>query len=114
MSASPELAKIIFRLDPHDWHGRSSETLWAEPVPNATPGSAFRLRNSPFFARGVSFLDTVRAAPRADSAGLEFAGAIDHSGHSTFMLLVPVVCPPFEGYWKNLAASRATFVSKPT
>jgi hypothetical protein len=67
-----ELTKIRFRLDPNDWHGRPSETLWAEAVSGATAGSAFRLRNSPMFACGVSFLDIVRAARSADGEGLEF------------------------------------------
>jgi hypothetical protein len=58
--------RVYFRLDPIDWHGRSNEGLWAEQVENATPGTAFRLLNSPFFVRGVSFLNIVRAELRED------------------------------------------------
>jgi len=58
MSDDPVI--VTFDLDPRDWHGRPSEGLWAEPVANATPGSALRLMNSPFFVRGVSYQDIVR------------------------------------------------------
>jgi hypothetical protein len=104
--------KIIFQLDPTDWHGSASEGLWAEPVDKASPGTAYRLINSPFFVRGVSFLDLVRAASRTDGGpGLEFAGVIDHSGHSTYMLLVPVVCPDFDAYWARLQELGCTYES---
>jgi hypothetical protein len=73
MASSDELTKVRFQLDPNDWHGRPSETLWAEVVSGATVGGAFRLRNSPMFVRGVSFLDIVRGAPRADGEGFELA-----------------------------------------
>lgn len=112
MASSAELTKIRFQLDPNDWHGLPSETLWAEAVSGATAGSAFRLRNSPMFVCGVSFLDIVRGAARADGEGFEFAGVIDHSGHSTYMLLVPTICPSFEEYWKRLQDLGCTFESK--
>src|SRR4051794_27214440 len=102
MEGSPELTKIFFRLDPSDWHGYPGETLWAEPVVGTDASSAFRLRNTPMFVRGVSFLDVVRAIERTDGEGLEFAGVIDHSGHSTYMILSPPTCPSFEEYWQRL------------
>lgn len=111
MASSAELTKVRFQLDPNDWHGLPSETLWAEVVSGATVGGALRLRNSPMFVCGVSFLDIVRGAPSADGGGFEFAGVIDHSGHSTYMLLVPTICPSFEEFWKRLQDLGCTFES---
>jgi hypothetical protein len=104
------LTKVRFELDDEDWHGRPSETLWAEPVAGATVG-VYRLRNSPFFMRGVSYQDIVRAVPSVDHLGLAFAGAIDHSGHSTYMLLVPPDSREFATYWERLSKRGCTFES---
>src|SRR5258708_17788803 len=68
--------------------------------------------NTPMFARGVSFLDVLRAKARTDGEGLEFAGVIDHSGHSTYMILSPPTCPSFEEYWQRLQNIGCTFESK--
>jgi hypothetical protein len=105
------LTRIYFLLDPTDWHGRDNEGLWAEPLERATLGAAFRLRNSPFFFRGVSFLDIVRAAPSSDGQRFEFAGVIDHSGHSTYMVLARPECPEFEVYWSGLKKLGCTYES---
>jgi hypothetical protein len=43
--------KVLFELESGDWHGHGDETLWAELV-GSSDGRAFRLLNSPFFARG--------------------------------------------------------------
>jgi hypothetical protein len=67
---SNDRERVYFPLDPTDWHGRPNEGLWAEPLKGATPATAYRLRNSPFFVRGVSFLDTVRVASRSGGPGL--------------------------------------------
>lgn len=104
------LAKVRFELDDADWHNRPSETLWAEPVADST-GGAFRLRNSPFFVRGVSYQDIVRAVPRADGPGLRFAGVIGYAGHSTYMLLVPPESRDFSAYWQRLSRLGCTFES---
>jgi hypothetical protein len=56
------LIKVRFELDISDWHGHASETLWAAPVPESE-GRHFQIRNSPFFARGISNLDVVLAKP---------------------------------------------------
>jgi hypothetical protein len=74
--------KIRFLLDTADWHGFPSERLWAEPIWDGTK-KIFRLMNSPFYARGVSFLDIVDVVPAADGSGLVYAGTIEKSGHST-------------------------------
>jgi hypothetical protein len=107
------LVRIYFHLDPEDWHGRPNEGLWAEPLNQTSSVDIFRLRNSPFFAKCVSFEDIVRAVPRPDGGhGLEYAGVIDHSGHSTYMLLVPPNQQNnFEIYWKRLECLDCTFES---
>lgn len=109
---SNDRERVYFPLDPTDWHGRPNEGLWAEPLEGATPATAYRLRNSPFFVRGVSFLDTVRVASRSDGPGLEFVGVIDHSGHSTYMLLVSPSCSEFGAYWQKLKKLDCTYESK--
>lgn len=102
--------RVYFELDPLDWHGGGVEGLWAEPVENSTSGSVYRLLNSPFYARGVSYLNIVRVTPRLDGgAGLQFAGVIDHSGHSTYMILVPPNSTEFDTHWKRLEALGCTY-----
>jgi len=71
----------------------------------------YKLMNSPFFARGVSHLDIVRAAPREDGTGLQFAGVLDHAGHSTYMILATPKPPGFEEYWGKLEALGCTYES---
>jgi hypothetical protein len=94
--------KLRFFLDPADWHGSSAELLWTEPIWGGTT-KVFRLMNSPFFARGVSYLDVVRAIPAPDGLGLDYAGTIEKSGHSTIWLMVPSGPPAgFHNYWVSL------------
>lgn len=106
------MLRIYFSLGLKEWHQLPNEGLWAEPLGEAKPDGAYRLKNSPFYVRGVSFLDVVRAAPRSDGGpGLEFAGVIEHNGNSTYRLLVPVVAPEFEAYWKKLSDLGCTYES---
>jgi hypothetical protein len=69
------------------------------------------LENSPFFVRGVSYHDIVRVIPSNDGSGLEFAGVIDRSGHSTYMLLVLPISSSFDEYWKRLENLGCTYES---
>lgn len=79
--------KVLFPLDPEDWHGHASESLWAEPV-EGSDWTRFRLLNSPYFVTGVSFRDIVIAVPRADGHVFDFKGLAKSGGHSTYMLLI--------------------------
>ena len=97
-----KLQKIRIHISPGRWHGRPSETLWAEPAEETAPSTTFRLRNTPFFAEGVSFLDMVSAKPDRGGDGLEFVGVIERSGHSTYLILAPVDSTSFEENWKVL------------
>jgi Domain of unknown function (DUF4265) len=102
--------RIYFELDPLDWHGAGSEGIWAEPVKESTSSSIYRLLNSPFYARGVSYLDIVRAVPRADEGvGLQFAEVIEHSGHSTYMILVLPQSLHFNIFWRRLEVLGCTY-----
>lgn len=83
------LVRVRFELDPCDWHGHASKSLWAAPVPQ-TEWRNFRIMNSPFFARGISHLDVVRALPVERNAVFDFEDVIERGGHSTYMLIVPI------------------------
>lgn len=71
------MVEVTFALS-RDHLPVQTESLWAEQV---GPG-LFVLRNSPFDAQGVSFLDTVRAERRG--AEWFFVAVHARSGHSTF------------------------------
>jgi hypothetical protein len=75
------LIRIVFDLGENAWHGFSTERVLAAPVSEGR----YQLRNSPFYARGVSFEDIVFAKPAADGS-LVFAGTSIRSGHSTYRL----------------------------
>ena len=62
--------------------GETVETLWAEK----TEGG-YRLLNSPWYAKGVSYLDVVEVAAAADGF-LEVTRKIGTAGHSTYRLLI--------------------------
>ena len=62
--------------------GPATETLWAIPVePNL-----YRLDNSPFFAYGVSWQDTVEARVGSDNV-LEFVRCSKKSGNRTLRVI---------------------------
>ncbi len=76
-TAPPGVVEVTFDL-PRQRLPMRTESMWAQQV---SP-DLFVLRNSPFHADGVSFLDTVRAERR----GLEwfFVEVYARAGHSTY------------------------------
>ncbi|MEP7157674.1 MAG: DUF4265 domain-containing protein, partial [Betaproteobacteria bacterium] len=77
-----ENVKVTFQLDANDWHGHSTESLWAEKVGRAT----YRILNVPFFAKEISYFDVVYA--RKDRRGrLLFEAIVDRGGFSTMHLV---------------------------
>ena len=58
--------------------------MWAEPLGE----DRYRLRNSPFYARGFSFLDVVIAERQTDGFPVVRRPLV-RSGHSTYQLVVP-------------------------
>jgi hypothetical protein len=93
------LVKVRFNLDPRDWHGHGSETLWAAPAPE-TEWRRFQIMNSPFFTTGISHLDFVAAAASETDRIFDFDRVETRGGHSAFMMLVAPAEKRFEAYWK--------------
>jgi hypothetical protein len=101
--------KVRFLLNPEDWHGSSAELLWAETIRLGTK-NVLRLMNSPFYARGISYLDVVDVILAPDKLGLDYAGTLEKSGHSTIWLLVPDDLPAgFKDYWQSLKRLGCTY-----
>ena len=81
MSNDP-LAKVLFRVPDEDG-GASVETLWATPLGN----DLYKLDNSPFYAYGVSWEDTV-FAPIDPQDGLPaFHSIVKKSGNRTVRVI---------------------------
>lgn len=106
-NASENLFKITFLLDPDDWHGYGTESVWAEYVFE----DSYRLLNSPFFATGVSAEDVIRATPRQEA--LFFEKVIERAGHSTYRVIVDNSTdePTFNEYWSPLQELGCTYES---
>src|SRR6185295_16568999 len=100
---------LKFDLDASDWHGHGSETLWAAPVRD-TEWRNFRIMNSPFFTRGISYLDTVRASPTGNRFIFDFDHVVERGGHSTYMVVVHEE-PRFGVYWSLLETIGCTYES---
>jgi hypothetical protein len=109
-SDGSNLTKVCFDLDPREWHGSACERLWAEYVGDTVDGRALQLNNSPFFTKGVSFLDIV-AATKTEYADYKFERVLDRSGHSTYMLLVPPDSKRFMAFWTRLKGLGCTYES---
>jgi hypothetical protein len=71
-----QLVKVHFDLDSSDWHGHGGESLWAAPVVGTT-WKNFRIMNSPFFVRGIDFLDVVKATAHETGFVFEFETVFD-------------------------------------
>jgi hypothetical protein len=108
---SESRTKILFNLNSDEWHGSATETLWAERIPTAAD-DAYRLLNTPFFMKGVSYLDIVRAKPALDDGFLEFDELISIGGHSTYRLLVPLDREnDFDQWWAKLEREGCSYES---
>jgi hypothetical protein len=107
MKSGQNLVKLTFNLSP-DWHGSSTESVWAEPTPNGT----LIIRNTPFYAKGVSFLDEVSFADE-DGAAV-FEDVVQKSGHSTYRILQPNKnkIERFEEFWKPIERLGCSLESK--
>lgn len=103
-----KLDKLIFELDVDEWHGYGTESVWVEPMSQ----NLYRLRNTPYFAKGVSLDDVVIGEERIDG-GLYFVQSKEAAGHSTFRVLVlkNTTDNILDKYWAPLAALGCTFES---
>jgi hypothetical protein len=102
------LVKVRFNLDPRDWHGHGSETLWAAPAPESEWRS-FQIMNTPFFTMGIGHLDFVTAAASETDGIFDFDKVAKRGGHSAFMLLVVPTEERFESYWKLVEKMGCSF-----
>lgn len=101
-----ELLKVSVELEPGAWHGFALEGLWAERVGQGL----YRLRNTPFYAMGLSFEDVVFAEPRDDGV-LVVRGVSRHGGHSTYRVVpkVPLDGSSFQSAWAPLHTAGCSF-----
>ncbi|MCY3002524.1 MAG: DUF4265 domain-containing protein [Planctomycetota bacterium] len=101
-----KLTKILFTLGPEALIG-GTETMWAEDL----GGGRYLLRNSPFYAFGVSFEDIVRG--EFSEGFIEFREVLERSGHSTFRLFLlnrrKLDAPDFVQAWARLQALGCSF-----
>lgn len=102
-----KLTKILFTLGPESLLGSGTETMWAEDL----GGDRYLLRNSPFYAFGVSFEDIVRG--EFSEGFIEFREVLERSGNSTFRLFLlnrrKLDAPDFVQAWAPLQALGCSF-----
>jgi hypothetical protein len=79
MSNQSQFAKVLFSTE-----DGQVETLWATPLGNAL----YRLDNSPWFAYGVSWQDTIEAHVIEEDGLPVFQRVIEKSGNRTLRLLL--------------------------
>ena len=80
---NPTSRKLQFALDVEgDWPPVSSESVWCDPV-----GSAFRLRNAPFFIKDLAVDDVFRADPDPANGHIFDFEVIEPSTHSLVWIL---------------------------
>jgi Domain of unknown function (DUF4265) len=79
-----QLKKIKIILPQADWHQYAAETLWVNPIGNGK----YVLENSPFFANGLSYKDTVYAEYDENEGFPVFKEVIERSKHSTYRIFL--------------------------
>lgn len=100
------LLKVAVELEPGAWHGHALERLWAEGVGDGR----YRLRNTPFYAKGLSFEDIVFAEAR-DNGHLVVSGVSLYGGHSTYRIVpkASLESAAFKSAWSPLQAAGCSF-----
>lgn len=94
--------KIFFELGPNAWHGFETESLWAETV----SASRYKLANTPFFAKGVSFEDVVFVKKKEGL--LYYKSTSILSGRSTYRI-IPNTDVDFDRAWEPLSRLGCTY-----
>lgn len=82
------LERIIVPLGERPWHGFVEETIWVKKVGD----DLYQLQNTPFFAKGLAYLDVVSAMP--ENGRLMLGGVKGASRRSTYRVHVKVATPP--------------------
>jgi hypothetical protein len=103
------LVKLTVPLEAQAWHGSATETLWAEKLANGQ----YRLRNTPFYAYGLSVEDIVFA--QEEAGGLVFTGIARHGGHSTYRIVKSegVALSRFQEQWEPLQKLGCSYEEGP-
>lgn len=96
-----DLIKVAFPVE-----NGSIETMFAQLLPCGD----YRVDNSPFHVYGVSYGDTVSAAPDPDGR-LVFTGVVQRGGHATYRVRLPQGQGPdhFLNHWPALSALGCSF-----
>ncbi len=107
LTTTASLTKVFFKLNADSWHGYSTESVWAEPISS----NRYRLRNTPFFAKGVSFEDIVFI--QEQDGDLVFESTSIAAGHSTYRILLGKSVPDrdFSKYWHPLEEAGCSYES---
>lgn len=97
--------KITIELEPEAWHGYSSESVWATLLDNGF----YKVENSPFFARGLSYEDIVQA--RYQDGLNMFVRTVASSGRSTYRIILSegASSAQFERFWEPLEAEGCRY-----
>ncbi|WP_434148423.1 DUF4265 domain-containing protein [Methylocaldum gracile subsp. desertum] len=101
----PHLVKVVFFLGADQWHGYDTESVWAEKIAD----NRCRIRNTPFYAKGVSFEDVVFV--REKDGSLFFEAISIAAGHSTYRILLDKAIreSDFSKYWSPLEELGCTY-----
>ncbi|MBA3339933.1 MAG: DUF4265 domain-containing protein [Geodermatophilaceae bacterium] len=99
------LVKVVVELKPEERQTSAAESMWAGTVSENT----YRLRNSPFYAHGLSFGDTVSA--RSNEGGLMLTEVTARGGHSTYRVFLRdgITQRDFEKAWQPLEGLGCTY-----
>ncbi|QHJ01045.1 DUF4265 domain-containing protein [Xylophilus rhododendri] len=103
-----KLVKVLLEVAPADWHSVSTETLWASPMGD----HLYQLKNSPFFTKGFSYLDIVRAEFSDDAGFLVVKEVVGKSGHSTYAIWIANGIEgnaDFSMHWQSLEKAGCTY-----
>jgi hypothetical protein len=89
------MERIIIKLD-DDWHGNSTESLWAKPW---FKEHTYQIRNIPFYTKVVSLDDIIEV--EENEGAKYFKNVLKKSGHSTYRIFLQekVTEDAFETAW---------------
>ena len=100
--------RVRFGTNPEGLGSGSIERLLAKKM--SAEELRFELHNSPFYAKGVSYLDVVEASENPDYPGeFQYVRTVRPSGHSTYRLLVVKGSADFPQWWEQLEKLGCTY-----